>query len=133
MHKIHTLILALTLMAGACFAQEQQFPTRRILPEDIVQSSIHLVPFTTNRFTVLWTYTEVGATNMLAFNEPHTDEKVRTDIGSSVFVNASAQGTSQPGESDYAEWREGWLKHRTDKIVGVSEEDAKKIMAGLRK
>jgi hypothetical protein len=30
-------------------------------------------------------------------------------------------------------WVEGWLKTRTDKFFAVSEEDAKKIVDGLRK
>lgn len=133
MRKTHTLIFALFLMAGSCLAQEQQVPTRRILPEDIVQDSIQLVRFTTNRFAVRWTYTEVGASNMLAFTEPHTGETVRTEIGSYVSVGGIAPFTSLPGCASYSEWRAGWLKHRTDKIYGVSEEDAKKIVEGLKK
>lgn len=31
-----------------------------------------------------------------------------------------------------AQWKEGRLKHRTDKVLGVSEEDAHKIVAGLK-
>jgi|ERR1019366_1764362 hypothetical protein len=133
MHKIHTLIFALSLMAGACFAQEQQFPTRRILPEDIVQSSIQLVRFTTNSFAVRWTYTEAGATKMLAFTEPHTGETVRTEVGSYVSVGRIAPFTSLPGCASYYDWRAGWLTNRTDKFFGVSEEDAKKIVDGLKK
>ena len=133
MHKIHTLIFALSLMAGACFAQEQQFPTRRILPADIVQSSIQLVRFATNSFAVRWTYTEAGATNMLAFTEAHVGEKVRTEVGSFEFTGGIAPFTSLPGCASYSEWRAGWLKHRTDKFFGVSEEDAKKIVEGLKK
>ena len=133
MHKIHTLIFALCLVAGACFAQEQQIPTRRILPEDIVQSSIQLVRFTTNGFAVRWTYTEAGATNMLAFTESHTGETVRTEVGSYESVGRIAPFTSLPGCASYSEWRAGWLKHRTDKFFGVSEEDAKNIIEGLKK
>jgi hypothetical protein len=134
MLKAYALIIALSLMAGACFAQEQQFPTRYIPPVDIVQSSIQLVHYTTNSFAVRWTYTEAGATNMLAFTEPHTGETVRTVIGDYEWVGQIApHSLLPPGVASYSEWRSGWLHHRTDKIVGVSEEDAKKIMAGLKK
>jgi hypothetical protein len=134
MHKIHALIFALSLMTGASFAQEQQIPTRRILPEDIVQSSIQLIRFTTNRFAVRWTYTEAGATNMLAFTEPHMGETVRTVIGDYESIGRIAPSSAlPPGVASYSEWRAGWLKHRTDKVFGMSEEDAKKIIAGLKK
>jgi hypothetical protein len=35
-------------------------------------------------------------------------------------------------QANYAQWKDGWLKRRTDKSVGVSEDEAKKIVAGLR-
>jgi hypothetical protein len=133
MRKTHTLIFALFLMAGSCLAQEQQVPTRRILPEDIVQDSIQLVRFATNSFAVRWTYTEAGAKNMLAFTEAHVGETVRTEVGSFEFTGGIAPFTSLPGCASYSEWRAGWIKHRTDKVFGVSEEDAKKIVAGLKK
>lgn len=134
MHKIHALIFALSLMPGASFTQEQQIPTRRILPEDIVQSSIQLIRITTNRFAVRWTYTEAGATNMLAFTEPRMGTTVRTVVGDYEFISQIAPSSAlPPGVASYSEWRAGWLKHRTDKMFGVSEEDAKKIMAGLKK
>jgi len=134
MHKIHTLIFALSLMAGASFAQEQPIPTRRILPEDILQSSIQLIRFTTNTFAVRWTYTEAGATNMLAFTEPHMGKTVRTIVGDYEFIGPIAPSSAlPPGVASYSEWRAGWLKHRTDKIYGVSKEDAQKIIAGLKK
>jgi hypothetical protein len=134
MHKIHTLIFALSMMICASFAQEQQISTRRILPEDIVQSSIQLIRFTTNEFAVRWTYTEAGATNMLAFNEAHSGETVRTVVGDYQFTAQIAPSSAlPPGVASYSEWRAGWLKHRTDKIFCVSEEDTKKIIAGLKK
>ena len=133
MHKIHTLAFALALTAGACLAQEWQFPSRRILPEEIIQDSIQLVQFTTNSFAVKWTYTGAGATNMLAFTERHTGETVRTEIGDYVSVGSIAPFTSLPGCASYADWRTGWLAHRTDKMFCASEADAKKIVAGLKK
>ena len=148
MHKIHALICALSLMTGAgfaqdfapsimtgaSFAQEQEIPTRHILPEDIVPSSIQLIRFTTNHFAVRWTYTEAGATNMLAFTEPHKGETVRTVIGDYEFSGRIAPSSAlPPGVASYSEWRAGWLKYRTDKMFCASEEDAKKIIAGLKK
>ena len=156
MQKAHTLIFALYLIAGSCLAQEQQvltrailpedilrpgwipdqkqqIPTRPIIPEDIIQDSIQTVRFGTNSFAVRWTYTEVGARKMLAFDEAHVGETVRTEVGSLQFTGGIAPFTSLPGCASYSEWRTGWLKHRTDKFFGVSEEDAKKIVAGLKK
>jgi hypothetical protein len=134
MRKTHTLIFALFLIAGSCLAQVLQVPTRHILPEDIVQDSIQLVRFATNSFAVRWTYTEAGATNMLAFTEAHKAETVRTIVGVYQFVGQIAPSSAlPPGVASYSEWRAGWLKHRTDKIFTVSEEDAKKIVAGLKK
>ena len=37
-----------------------------------------------------------------------------------------------PTFTNYTQWKEGWLKYRTDKFLGVSEGDAKKIVAGLK-
>jgi len=37
-----------------------------------------------------------------------------------------------PTFTKYAQWKEGWLKHRTDKFLGVSEKDAREIVAGLQ-
>jgi hypothetical protein len=133
MRKTPTLIFALFLMAGSCLAQVQQVPTRRILPEDIVQDSIQLERFTTNSFAVCWTYTKAGAKKMLAFTEAHTGETVRTEVGSYESTGGIAPFTSLPGCASYSEWRAGWLKHRTDKIFCLSKEDAKKIEAGLKK
>ena len=131
MRKTLTVILA--MLSVACLAQEQKVPTRRILPEDIVQDSVQVVRFLTNNFAVRWTYTEAGAKKMLAFDEAHEGQKVRTIVGSFE---------SHPGEimfrpmpplfTTYAQWKEGWLKHRTDKFFGVSEDDAKRIVAGLK-
>ena len=107
-------------------------PARRIVPSEVVQESIRLVRFTNKQLGVMWTYTEVGATNMLAFRDAHEGQTVRTVIGawqSRPYVHSRAL---PPGITNHAQWREGWLKRRTDKIVGVSKEDAEKIMAGLK-
>jgi hypothetical protein len=38
-----------------------------------------------------------------------------------------------PRFTTYAQWKEGWLKHRGDNVVGVTEGDAKKIMDALKR
>jgi hypothetical protein len=108
-------------------------PTSRLLPEDIVQNSIQLVRFSTNCYAVRWTYTEAGAKKMLTFLEAHEGKKVRTVTGE--FVGPAIEETFRPMPpvfTNYTQWKEGWLKYRTDKAFAVSEDDAKKIVAGLR-
>jgi hypothetical protein len=108
-------------------------PARHILPEDIVQDSILLVRFSTNSFAVRFTYTEAGAKKMLAFREAHECQKVRVVVGS--FETPPHEDMFQPMPpvfTNYTQWKEGWLKHRTDKFFCVSEDDAKKIVAGLK-
>ena len=138
MHK--TFALLLTTLAVVSVAQERTvpgtglvpevvpppIPTRRIVPSEIVQDSIHLYRTTRGDLAVRWKYTEAGATNMLAFRDAHEGETVRLVIGT---------WQSRPHEYSRAlpaQWRAGWLKTRTDKIIGVSEDDAKKIVAGLK-
>ena len=134
-----TFTLAVAMFAITCVAQERPIlgtgfvpeivpppiPTRRIVPSEVVQESIRLVRTSTKQIGVMWTYTEAGATNMLAFRDAHEGETVRLVIGT---------WQSRPHEYSRAlpaQWREGWLKRRTDKIVGVSEDDAQKIIPGL--
>jgi len=110
-------------------AQDQAPPTIRILPEDIVQDSVHQFRMSqdTNKFIVRWTYTEAGAKKMLAFWNAHSGHEVITQVGSfEARGPINPLGTKPPGWTD-----EGWLKHRTDKFLGVSEGDAKMIVAGL--
>src|SRR5262249_51711687 len=113
--------------------------TIHILPEDVVQSSIQQFQFGTNqivgtnRIAVRWTYTEAGAKKMLAFREAHQGQKVCTEVGSFK---------SQPGEiifrpmpptfTNYAQWKEGWLQHRTDKFFALSRKDADMVLTGLK-
>jgi len=111
----------------------KETPTRRILPEDIVQASIQLWRFSTNKFAVKWTYTEAGASRMLAFRENHERQRVRTVVGSyETPLHEYKFVPMPPTFTNYAQWKEGWLKHPTDKFYGVSEENAKKIVAGLK-
>jgi len=101
-------------------------PAIRIRPEDVVQDSIRQSQMGTNAFVVRWTYTQDGANKMLAFWRAHAGHIVLTQIGSfeqrSTISEAEAPGWTE----------EGWLKRRTDKFIGMSEGDAKKIFAGLK-
>ena len=129
-----TLILILVMFSVPCFAQKQTVHIMRILPEDIVQDSIQLVRVSTNSFAVRWTYTEAGAQQMLAFQEAHEGQEVCTVVGSFESQHHQTMFHPMPPHSTtYAQWKEGWLKHRRDKFFGVSEEDAKKIVDGLKK
>jgi hypothetical protein len=106
----------------------------RILPEDVVPDSIQYVRFKTNQFAVRWTYTETGAQKMLAFDEAHEGQQVRTVIGG--FESAPGEIAKfqpmPPVFTNYAQWKEGWLQHRTDKLFCVTEDEAKAITAGLQ-
>ncbi len=128
MRTIFTFILA--MVAVGCLAQERTVPTSSILPEDIEQDSIQTVRFSTNSFTVRFTFTEAGAKKMLAFRNAHDGQEVITRVGS-----FESRGIIAPRKSYPPGWvnDEGWLKRKTDKFFGVSEADAKKIVEGLRK
>ena len=80
----------------------------------------------TNKFTVRWTYTEAGARKMLAFWREHAGEKVLEIIGTFEF-RPTISTAKAPNWTE-----EGWLKRRGDKFIAVSEEDATKIVAGMR-
>lgn len=111
----------------------EEVPTSRILPEDIIQDSIQLLPLSTNRFVVRWSYTEAGAKKMLAFREAYEGEKVRITIGS--FESTPSEWKFHPmppAFTNYAQWKEGWRTRRRDKVFGVSEDEARKIVAGLK-
>ncbi|MGN6553249.1 MAG: hypothetical protein ACTHLW_05960 [Verrucomicrobiota bacterium] len=111
-------------------------PISTISPEDIEQDSIeffeqhYTTSATTNMFVVRWTYTEEGAKKVLAFRKAHDGQEVITRIGSFEF-----RGSIKPRDSYPPGWvnDERWLKRRTDKFFGVSEDDAKKIVDGLMK
>jgi len=105
----------------------ESVPAEHISPEDIVQDSIQLVRTGTNSFLVRWTYTETGAERMLALREAHRGKKVRTVVGD--FQRLCTISEFPP---NYAQWKESWLKRRTDKFFGVTEDDAKLIMSGLK-
>lgn len=124
MNKSITILLALWWSVQLGAAQEA-LPTIRILPEDIVQDSIQVLPFPTDKFAVRWTYTEAGARKMLAFWHAHAGHEATTKVGS-FEVRGMIAKARPPGWTE-----EGWLKRRTDKFFGVSEDEAKKIVEGL--
>jgi hypothetical protein len=131
MIRIFALVVA--LIPAVCLAQEQAVASRRILPEEVVQDSIWMARISTNLFVVRWTYTGAGATNMLMFNEKYEGKKVRLVIGSFESAGEISPFRRIPtGLTNYAQWKEGWLRRRTDKFFDISEEDAKKIVAGLK-
>jgi hypothetical protein len=126
--RIMLLLLPLTLCWNVTVATAQEaLPTCRILPIDVEQNTIKQFHTSdrTNLFTVGWTYTESGAKKMLAFRKAHEAEEVQQQVGEFEFrgmiFTAKPKGWTE----------EGWLKSRTDAFWGVTEEDAKKIIAGL--
>jgi hypothetical protein len=128
MKPLLIFILAVCWSAARVTAEES-LPTIRILPEDVVQASIEQSrgpSGTTNKFTVRWKYTEVGAKKMLTFWREHAGERVLELVGD--FESRPTISIAKP--ANWAE--EGWLKSRTDKFFAVTEEDAKKIVAGLK-
>ncbi|HET9804159.1 MAG TPA: hypothetical protein VFP96_13060 [Candidatus Acidoferrum sp.] len=127
MNKFFIALFVLCWSAAVVPAQELP-PTIRILPEDIVQTSIKQRPSpgVTNKVAVFWQYTETGARKMLAFWRAHAGKEVVEQIGD--FECHPTLSTNKPPN-----WtEEGWLKSRTDKFFAVSEEDAKKIIAGFQ-
>ena len=77
---------------------------------------------------VSWIYTESGARKELAFWEQNQGKKTRLLIGT-----YEVEPTIPAKDPDArAAFREDWLKWRTDKILNVTEADAKKIVAGLK-
>jgi hypothetical protein len=127
MRTVLTFILA--MFAVECLAQEQTVPARHILPEDIEQDSVQMLRFSTNTFAVRFTYTEAGAKKMLAFERAHAGREVITQVGA-----FERRGMIAPLSARPQGWTEaGYLKHRGDKFFGVSEDDAKNIVKGLRK
>jgi hypothetical protein len=125
------LIFAIS-SAAVSSAQQQAVPTRRIVPADVVRESIEAVQLSTNAFVVRWAYTEAGAKKMLAFCEANQNKKVRTIVGTYQSPpRENAFHPNPPYYTNYAQWKERWLKSRTDKLMAESEQDAKKIVAGL--
>ena len=106
-------------------------PTIRILPEEVVQDSIHkyYIGGDTNNVMVRWQYTEAGAKKMRDFWVAHAGQKYLIRVGSfeSRVTSMPRKPSPQPGGDD-----EGWLKTRTDKFFPISEANAKLLIAGLK-
>lgn len=149
MQRCLAIFAVLLAVASLVHAQEQQgpgfglvsdgilgvsVPTRHIIPEDVVQESINVFRFTKPAaIAVRFTYTEPGARRMLAFKEAYNGQTVRLVIGKYQSESHMASlNTLPPGITNYAQWKEGWLKRRTDKVFVRNEEDAEKIVAGLK-
>ena len=129
MRKVLVLLLLGTAWLG--HAQMEVVPTFRILPGDVETGSVRLVRFNTNQFAVKWIYTEAGAQKFLAFGEAHAGQQICTVVGS--FETPPGDCVyAVPSSTNYARWKAGWLKHRTDKFFGISEGDALAIVAGLK-
>jgi hypothetical protein len=132
--RTNTIIVSMLFLATCFgFAQDQAVPIFRILPADVAQNSIRQFNFSSNCFAVKWTYTEAGAQKMLAFWEANKGQEARIEVGR--FVTPLTENTFHPMPptfTNYVQWKEGWLKHRTDKIFVVNETDAHEILAGLR-
>jgi len=133
MHTFKIVVLFL-LAAGSAIAEDLAVPVVQILPTDVVQSSIQQSRFGSNRFAVRWTFTEAGAKKMIAFWEVHEGRKISVSVGD--FVSPPAKHVflpMPPLSTNYAQWKAGWLKHRTDKIFLESEADARAVVDGLKK
>ena len=130
LHDMRTVLaIILTMVVAGCFAQGQTLPMRRVLSEDVEPDSIKLEQISTNSFVVRFTYTESGAKKLLTFRREYAGHEAVIQVGS-----FERRTTIASFESRSAEWtEEGWLKRRTDKFFGVSEEDAKSIVEGLKR
>ena len=70
---------------------------------------------------------------MLAFDEANEGCETCTAIGNFVTTPPGFRRfVPMPAFTNYAQWKDGWLKHRTDKMFCKSEDDAKTIIAGLK-
>jgi hypothetical protein len=85
MQKSNTLILGVLWLSQLLLTAASDAPLERMTPEDVVQDSIKIerisdIPLT-NKLTVFFTYTEVGARKMLAFSEVHAGQKACKAVG----------------------------------------------------
>ncbi|HZR18682.1 MAG TPA: hypothetical protein VFE51_15425 [Verrucomicrobiae bacterium] len=101
-----------------------------LLPRDIVQDSIRIFTMGHSRFAVFFTYTESGATNMLAFNEAQAGQRVQTRVGDYLCPVAICYKPRDLAE--YERWKQGWLKRRTSKFIVDGEDEAQKLTAALK-
>jgi hypothetical protein len=100
-------------------------PTIRILPEDINQDSIQIRRFSTNSVYVSFTYTVAGAKKVLAFNRENAGYEISTQVGTYESRGRLASLSAPPqGQAEEILVKGG--------AFSVREDDAKKIIAGLR-
>src|SRR5580765_4396200 len=120
MRRAFVFILALLWIIDLGFTQEQPVLSIRILPEDVIPESIQEVQLATNKFLVVWTYTDAGAKRMLAFWEAHEGERACTQVGSyaspPTFNPLRPRLPDSADSIDYAAWKETWLKRPKDKF-----------------
>ena len=129
-----------------------EMPTLTIKPGDVVQGSIEcqrdtaqedlnqigyqLDPhYPTNAFKVRWRYTDEAAKQTFAFLEKHEGQIMRTVIGS--FSGTPAHVPIRvpirlPPIFDAEEMKSRWLAKPVDCIWGLTEEQAKQIVADLK-
>lgn len=133
MRKIFVPLLVLLSLLQFGIADEPAVPTHRILPEDVVQNSVRQWRMSTNTYAVSWTYTEAGALKSLAFREANEGRKTSTLAGRFQTPPGEIRFHPMPPVfTNYAHWKAGWLKHGTDKCFGLNQEDANRIVAGLK-
>jgi hypothetical protein len=133
MHKYTIITTTLLLTVHLGFAAEPLVAEFRITPADVVPASIQQIRFSTNNIAVRWTFTEAGAKKMIDFREAHDGQRISTAVGD--FVTPPYEWVFRPLPppfANYAQWRDGWLKHRTDKMFVRSKADADKILIGLK-
>ncbi|HXB59805.1 MAG TPA: hypothetical protein VNU95_09580, partial [Candidatus Acidoferrales bacterium] len=113
------------------FEPEQSFPVRQVFPEDVVPGSVRSMQNGTNEFFVRLTYTEAGAKKMLAFNEENAHRKICIEIGAYMSPPEILFPNSSPDDTNYLQWKSGWLKHRTETFFLLTRNDLSDVLNGL--
>jgi hypothetical protein len=99
--------------------------------EDLSRISIQLPNYPTNAFRVQWRYTDAAAKQTLAFREMHEGQSVRTVIG--AFSRTQPERPAWAVRLfDPAETKSRWLATPVDGIYGLTEEQAKRMVAELK-
>jgi len=131
MRKSCILIPVILLCAGLSGWARETFPTIRLGAADIEQDSIKQVRWSTNGlFAIKWNYTEAGAKRMVEFWNQHPEQKVCIEIGTFETPPFVAPGPENP--VTHQDWRPAWIKRRTDRMINLSDADAKAVVEGMR-
>lgn len=109
---------------------QEVYPAVRLVPADIVQESLKTVRWTTNSYAVKWRYTETGAKKVLAFWGRHEGQKVCFQVGAYITPAFVAPASIDP--LTHSDWRESWLKRRTDQLLNLGENDVTTVVAALK-